>query len=522
MAHFSEDRPSNVTRIEEVKFGQGKTVQRSYDTVNVQQTFGQFGEDQYDNGLITFEKKNIHDYLKESSARQKDQDIWVEGFHERMRGFRNINQEADDESCKAIFSNNGQPLYTPFRCPFEEANYFVNPCEWDDEKDFNDDGDFESSSYSSVSAPSMKTTPSAIREEIKLNERCSAVVQNHLPPKEKDPGSFLLPCSVCDNHVNNALADLGASISIMPFSMCKRLGLGPIKPISMTIEMADRTVSIPKGVLENVLVGIGKFTYPVDFVVLDMEEDLETPLILGRPLLATARAVIDVFNKRISLKIDDDELIFKTDESGKCCPNETVCVINKGIDNLTETIEITSNPDLISSPHVSVQDDKFKVKNVSFDHMENAALAINKDQKIPPIKDEGSPTSRRKRRHWCEAIPVDNGESYDLWASCNPNLKTCDGGGKARVPGKMQLWTSENDNGRLKFKWDGMMSFNDWIRIVHGNVNDEVKINIWNEIHDSDWGNNRMLDDSSQSPEENTNRRKRVINYRTKSLVRDH
>ena len=162
MAHFSEDRPSNVTRIEEVKFGQGKTVQRSYDTVNVQQTFGQFGEDRYNNGLTTFEK-TIHDYLKESSARQKDQDIWVEGFHKRMRGFRNINQEADDESCKAIFSNNGQPLYTPFRCPFEEANYFVNPCEWDDEKDFNDDGDFESSSYSSVSAPSMKTTSLAMR-----------------------------------------------------------------------------------------------------------------------------------------------------------------------------------------------------------------------------------------------------------------------------------------------------------------------------------------------------------------------
>ena len=150
-----------------------------------------------------------------------------------------------------------------------------------------------------------------------------------------------------------------------------------------------------------------------------------------------------------------------------------------------------------------MQDDDVKIKDLSFNHMENAVVAINKNHKIPPIKDNGSPTSRRKRRHWCEAIPVDNGESYDLWASCNPNLKTCDGGGKARVPGKMQLWTSENDNGRLKFKWDGMMSFNDWIRIVHGNVNDEVKINIWNEIHDSDWANNRMLDDSSQPSQEN-------------------
>lgn len=151
-------------------------------------------------------------------------------------------------------------------------------------------------------------------EGIKLNTRCSAVVQNKLPPKEKDPWSFILLYIIGNLCVSNALANLGASISIMPFSMCKRLNLGPIKPICMTIEIADRTVCIPKGVVENVLVKIDKFTFPVDFVILDMEEDLVILLILGRPLLATAQAEIDVFNKLISLKTDDRKIIFNMDK----------------------------------------------------------------------------------------------------------------------------------------------------------------------------------------------------------------
>ena len=116
-------------------------------------------------------------------------------------------------------------------------------------------------------------------EEVKLNARCSAVIQHQLPPNEKGPGSFILPCSIGRLFVKNDVADLGASISIMPFSMYKRLDLGPIKPVSMTIEMADRTVSIPKGIVENMLVKIDEFTFPVDFVILDTEEDSELPII---------------------------------------------------------------------------------------------------------------------------------------------------------------------------------------------------------------------------------------------------
>ncbi|GJZ59430.1 hypothetical protein Tco_0615246 [Tanacetum coccineum] len=89
---------------------------------------------------------------------------------------------------------------------------------------------------------------------------------------------------------NNALADLGASISVMPLSMYKRLGIGKLEPINMVIEMADNTKCTPKGIVENLLIKIDKFIFPVDFVILDMVEDFRMPIILGRPLLATAHA----------------------------------------------------------------------------------------------------------------------------------------------------------------------------------------------------------------------------------------
>ncbi|GKG15655.1 reverse transcriptase domain-containing protein, partial [Tanacetum coccineum] len=88
---------------------------------------------------------------------------------------------------------------------------------------------------------------------VKLNSRCSAILQNELPPKKKDPKSFILPCVIGNTTVSNALADLGARISVMPFSTLKRLGLGNPKPINMMIEIADKSMQSPKGIVENVL-----------------------------------------------------------------------------------------------------------------------------------------------------------------------------------------------------------------------------------------------------------------------------
>ncbi|GJW39270.1 reverse transcriptase domain-containing protein [Tanacetum coccineum] len=123
---------------------------------------------------------------------------------------------------------------------------------------------------------------------VKMNERCSAVLLNKLPSKEKDPCSFTIPCDIGNLHIDNALADLGGSISLMPYTMYEKLGLGELKPTRISLELADRSIQYPRGIAENVLIKIDKFILPIELVILDMREDYKLPIILGRPFLATA------------------------------------------------------------------------------------------------------------------------------------------------------------------------------------------------------------------------------------------
>ncbi|GJS08249.1 reverse transcriptase domain-containing protein [Tanacetum coccineum] len=128
-----------------------------------------------------------------------------------------------------------------------------------------------------------------------------------LPSKEKDTGSFTIPCDIGQLHINNALADLKASISLIPYTMYEKLGLGEPKATRMSLKLANRSIQYPRGIVENVLIKDDKFVLSIDFVILDMPEDSRVPIILGRPFLATARAMIDVFNKKITLRVGDDE-----------------------------------------------------------------------------------------------------------------------------------------------------------------------------------------------------------------------
>ena len=131
-------------------------------------------------------------------------------------------------------------------------------------------------------------------ETIALTEECSAIIQKKLPQKLKDPGSFTIPCTIGNAVFERALCDLGASINLMPLSIFRRLGLGEAKPTTVTLQLADRSLKHHRGIIEDVLVKVDKFIFPADFIVLDMEEDKEIPIILGRPFLATGRALIDV------------------------------------------------------------------------------------------------------------------------------------------------------------------------------------------------------------------------------------
>ncbi|GKC75325.1 DNA-directed DNA polymerase [Tanacetum coccineum] len=140
---------------------------------------------------------------------------------------------------------------------------------------------------------SVSTTIDADSYPIPYSE--ASHINNSIPQKEKDLGSFILPCFINNVCFDNALVDLGASISVMPLSNYLNLGLGELALSKLTVELVDMTVKYPKGIAENVLVGISKFVFPVDFIILDMPEDIKVPLILGRPFLSTARAKIDVF-----------------------------------------------------------------------------------------------------------------------------------------------------------------------------------------------------------------------------------
>ncbi|GJU58860.1 reverse transcriptase domain-containing protein [Tanacetum coccineum] len=173
---------------------------------------------------------------------------------------------------------------------------------------------------------------------VMMNERCSAVLLNKLPSKEKDPGSFTIPCDIGHLHINNALAGLGASISLMPYTMYEKLGLGEPKPTRMSLELANRSIQYSRGIAENVLIKIDKFFLPIDLVILDMREGSRITIILGRPFLETARAMIDVFNKKITLKVGDEEVIYDVDQSIKRPPTEDdECY---GIDDLDTTLHL--------------------------------------------------------------------------------------------------------------------------------------------------------------------------------------
>ncbi|GKA18335.1 reverse transcriptase domain-containing protein [Tanacetum coccineum] len=139
-----------------------------------------------------------------------------------------------------------------------------------------------------------------------VNENCSAVILKKLPEKLGDPDKFLIPCDFPEIVECLALADLGASINLMPLSIWKKLSLPELTPTQMILELADRSTTSPSGIAEDVFVKVGKFHFPADFVVVDYVVDPRVPLILGRPFLRMACALIDVYGEELTLRVDDE------------------------------------------------------------------------------------------------------------------------------------------------------------------------------------------------------------------------
>ncbi|XP_016500490.1 uncharacterized protein LOC107818924 [Nicotiana tabacum] len=148
---------------------------------------------------------------------------------------------------------------------------------------------------------------------VKLNAHCSAILQNKIPQKCGDPGSFPIPYSLGSKNFDKALCDSGASINLMPLSVFKKLEgeLGVIKSVSVSLQLAYQTTIIPEGIIEDILVRVDKFVFPVDFIVVDMEVNKEVPLILGIPFLYTSRAILDIYEGQLMLRVENKKMVFQ-------------------------------------------------------------------------------------------------------------------------------------------------------------------------------------------------------------------
>ncbi|GJW99843.1 reverse transcriptase domain-containing protein [Tanacetum coccineum] len=162
-----------------------------------------------------------------------------------------------------------------------------------------------------------------------MNEHCSAVILNKLPRKLGDPGKFLIPCEFPGMDECLALADLGASINLMPFSVWEKLSLPDLTPTCMTLELADRSISKPMGIAKDISVKVGVFHFPADFVVVDFEPDPRVPLILGRCFLKTGRALIDVHKGELTLRIGSEAITYNLDQTSRYSANYTHMTANK-------------------------------------------------------------------------------------------------------------------------------------------------------------------------------------------------
>ncbi|XP_015949453.1 uncharacterized protein LOC107474341 [Arachis duranensis] len=177
------------------------------------------------------------------------------------------------------------------------------------------------------------------KETIVLTEECSAIIQKKLPQKMKDPGSFQIPCIIGDITIEKALCDLGASINLMSLNMMRRMRSEEAKPTRMALKLADRTFKFSHGVVEDLLVKVGEFIFPADFVVLDMEEEANTSIILGRPFLATVGAIIDVQKGELALRLHEEKMIFNVFKA-MSYPKESIgeCMMVDTIEQIVQEV----------------------------------------------------------------------------------------------------------------------------------------------------------------------------------------
>ncbi|GKA98620.1 reverse transcriptase domain-containing protein, partial [Tanacetum coccineum] len=236
-----------------------------------------------------------------------------------------------------------------------------------------------------------------------LNENCLAVILKKLPEKLGDPWKIFIPCGFSELKCK-ALPDLGASINLMPLSVWKKLGLPELISTRMTLELANRAICTPAGIARDVFVPVGKFTFPADFITVDYESDPRVPLILGRPFLQTAHALIDVHGEKMILRDGDERLILNmkhdTSSYSHTPQKESINMIDiynvsyeDYLEDLFANEKITNHPSgnptfsLTSHTNLTSPEVKYDIFDPEGDIVIEKLLNFNSTKDLPPSHD---------------------------------------------------------------------------------------------------------------------------------------
>ncbi|XP_058082476.1 uncharacterized protein LOC131230589 [Magnolia sinica] len=192
-----------------------------------------------------------------------------------------------------------------------------------------------------------------VHKKVFLAEQLSSMIQNNTPPKFRDPGAPTISCVIGEHKVQKALLDLRASVNLLPYSVYEQLGLGELKPTKITLQLADRYIKVPRGIIEDVLIQVDKFYFPVDFIVLDTQPvqnpTSQIPVILGRPFLATSNAIINCRNGVMKLSFGNMKIKLNVfNAAQQPADSEDICEVDM-IESLVHESFLKSSEDALET-----------------------------------------------------------------------------------------------------------------------------------------------------------------------------
>ena len=257
-----------------------------------------------------------------------------------------------------------------------------------------------------------------VNKEAFMTEQSTSLIRNNLPPKYKDLGSPTISIVVENSKLGHALVDLGASVNLLPYSIYVELGLGELEPTNITLQLSDRSVKIPRGIVKDVLVKVDMFYFPVDFLVLDTQpvvnQGTQFPVILGRPFLATANAIIHCRGGLMTLSFGNMTVnlnIFNVikemgDEEDVCEVNMIDSVVQKYVDSVSyddPLMYCLVSPSWVEE--VTTSESEFLHSIIEHSEVLDANGWAPKFETLPPIEDRVLTSEKRPPKLELKPLP---------------------------------------------------------------------------------------------------------------------